>query len=60
MSKKNLVTRRDFLRFSALGVGSSVLTACAVSWEGEIYGVPVEVNAVGSMTHVPTQDVEAG
>jgi ABC-type glycerol-3-phosphate transport system substrate-binding protein len=31
----------------------------AYSWEGEIYGVPVEVNAVGSMAHVPTQDVEA-
>jgi ABC-type glycerol-3-phosphate transport system substrate-binding protein len=31
----------------------------AYTWEGEIYGVPTEVNGVGNVVNVPVDDVEA-
>ena len=31
----------------------------AYSWEGEIYGVPTEVNGVGNVVNVPVDDVKA-
>jgi ABC-type glycerol-3-phosphate transport system substrate-binding protein len=31
----------------------------AYTWEGDIYGVPTEVNSVGSFVNVPVDDVEA-
>ncbi|MBX3012243.1 MAG: extracellular solute-binding protein [Caldilineaceae bacterium] len=31
----------------------------AYTWEGELYGVPTEVNSVGSFVNVPVDDVEA-